>query len=143
MATTMGTIASVAFLHLPTTIAALAAALTAAHLSVASGRWLKRLHSAAAAAAHAASVVAADILVLPNSISNAAAHIPDVLWGHLLGLCHHVRVMQLNCKLCREQWLSLMLAAAHRARAAVARWAAVFSSCFILLKFIVEKECSS
>ena len=90
MATNTCATASVAFLYLPTTIAALAAALAAAHLSVASGSWLRRFPSAAAAAAHAAAVVAADILVLPNSISTAAAHISDVLWGHLLWLCHHL-----------------------------------------------------
>ena len=89
---------------------------------------------------NAALVVAAGILVLSNSIITAAYHISDVLWGKLLNLLSSpADVACSRCGWWREH--STMLSAAHRARAAVARSAAVFPSGFIILKFIVEKEC--
>ena len=86
--------------------------------------WSRRFPSPGAAAAHAASFVAAVLLVLPYPILAAAALIFDVVWDHLVKLCQHV-------------WLAAAASwgvsggTASRSkpligpRAAVARWAAL------------------
>jgi hypothetical protein len=102
---------------------------------------VEALPSPAAAAAHAAAVVAADILVLPNSISTAAALTFDVLWDHLLELCQRDGSQQLRAGCERRH--SIAPAAAHRA---VLRWPGGRLLCLRLLpppvhRRIVENRC--
>jgi hypothetical protein len=117
------------------------AALAAAQLSVAAARVGRGAPLARGSGCECCCFRRADFLVLPNSISTAAALIAVRLWFHLLDIFVNAFGSLLTAAESGGMWHSITLAAAHLASCCGGPVGGSFASGFLLLEFTVEKRC--